>query len=221
MNLNEPEITPGAALYSPRTLRMYDWFVLGLSNRMIWRCPTPNLLELYQRHVTGRHMDVGVGTGYYLDKVRFPTPAPAIALVDLSPHSLEYAARRIRRYQPTIHRANVLEPFLVDGGGFESVGVTYLLHCLPGDLASKSVFFDHLRPNLAPGAVVFGATILGVGVKHNLPGRALMRTYNRQGFMGSAQDRVEDLEAALDRRFARHTVEVRGVVALFTASGPR
>ncbi|HEY8207299.1 MAG TPA: class I SAM-dependent methyltransferase [Myxococcaceae bacterium] len=213
----EPALTPGAAPYSPRLLSLYDSFVLGLSNRLWWKCPTPRLLELYQRNVTGRHMDVGVGTGYYLDKVRFHTPKPSIALVDLNRNSLEYTARRIARYQPTTHQANVLEPFQVDGGGFESVSLTYLLHCLPGDLATKAVFFDHLRPNLAPGAVVFGATILGVGVRHNLAGRAIMRGYNKQGIFGNAHDTVEALQAALEQRFARHTIEIRGVVALFTA----
>jgi hypothetical protein len=166
-------------------------------------------------------MDVGVGSGYYLDKVRFPTPKPSITLVDLNPHSLEHTARRIARYQPATYRANVLEPFQVDGGGFESVGVMYLLHCLPGDLASKAVVFDHLRPHLAPGAVVFGATILGAGVKHNLPGRTLLRVYNKRGIMGNTRDSAELLEAVLEKRFARHAVEVRGAVAMFTASGPR
>ncbi|HYV43728.1 MAG TPA: class I SAM-dependent methyltransferase [Myxococcaceae bacterium] len=219
--MTELAITPSAAAYSPRSLKMYDWFVLGVSNRLMWRCPTPKLLELYQRHVTGRHMDVGVGTGYYLDKVRFPTPEPVIALVDLSPFSLEYAARRIARYRPTTHRADVLAPFQVNGGGFESVGLTYLLHCLPGDLASKAVVFDHVRPHLAPGAVVFGATILGAGVRHNLGGRALMRAYNARGIMGNVRDAVEALESALAERFARHEVEVHGTVAMFTATEPR
>jgi len=219
--MTEPALTPGASLYSPRSLKMYDGFVLGLSNRFFWRCPTPKLLELYQRHVTGRHMDVGVGTGYFLDRVRFPTPKPAIALVDLNPYSLEHTARRIARYQPTSHRLNVLEPFQVEGGGFQSVSLTYLLHCLHGDLWSKAVFFDHLRPNLAPGAVVFGATILGAGAKHNLAGRALIRTYNQRGIFGNTGDTLEALEAALATRFARHQIEICGVVALFTATHGR
>jgi len=216
--VTEPALLPGAAPYSPRMLSLYDALVLGASNRLLWRCPTKELLALYQRHVTSRHMDVGVGTGYFLDRVTFPTPKPAIALVDLNPNSLEYAARRIARYAPTTHRANVLEPFQIPGGPYESVSLTYLLHCLPGDMASKSVFFDHLRPNLAPGAVIFGATILGQGVRHNVAARAVMRAYNKQGIFGNAQDTLDALHAALEKRFDRHTVEVRGVVALFTAT---
>ena len=216
--MSEPALTPGAAPYTPRVLKLYDALVLGLSNRFIWKCPTPAILELYQRHVSARHMDVGVGTGYFLDRCTFPSPEPRIALVDLSPDSLEYTARRIARYQPTTHRLNVLEPFQVEGGPFESVSLTYLLHCLPGDLASKSVFFDHLRPNLAPGAVVFGATILGAGVPHNFAARAVMRGYNKQGIFGNTHDTLDALRAALEKRFSRHTIEIRGVVALFTAT---
>jgi hypothetical protein len=137
--------------------------------------------------------------------------------VDLNPNTLECTARRIARYQPRTYCANVLEPFELDVGPFDSVGVNYLLHCLPGNLEAKSVVFEHLRPLLAPGAVVFGSTILADGAPHNLPGRLLMRAYNTRGIFGNARDTLASLDAALARHFPWHSLEVRGCVALFTA----
>src|SRR5687767_5061792 len=91
---------PGAAIYSPRTLRAYDAFVHGFSNPVAWRCPTRELRALYERHVSSRHLDVGVGTGYFLDRCPWPTPSPAIVLLDLNAETLRFAGERIRRYAP-------------------------------------------------------------------------------------------------------------------------
>ena len=78
------QVVAGQAVYSRRALHLYDPIVLGLSNRLIWKCPTPRLLTHYERHVTANHLDVGVGTGYFLDRCRFPSTTPRIALLDLN-----------------------------------------------------------------------------------------------------------------------------------------
>ncbi|HZM07834.1 MAG TPA: hypothetical protein VFC11_05185 [Methylocella sp.] len=63
-NVSPEQIAAGQAVYTKRMLGIYDWLVLGLSNRLIWRCPTQGLVAHYDRHVTANHLDVGVGTGY-------------------------------------------------------------------------------------------------------------------------------------------------------------
>lgn len=211
------DLTPGSAIYSPGALRLYDLFVLGVSNQLLWRCPTRGILALYDRHVSERHMDIGVGTGYFLDHCRFPSPKPEIALVDLNPNTLEFTAERIRRYNPACYRVNVLDPVKLDVPPFRSIGMNYLLHCLPGDMASKAAVFRNLRPMLAEGGVVFGTTLLGVGVPRNLLARRAMAFYNARGIFGNERDTLEGLEAALAANFSRHTVTVRGCAALFTA----
>ena len=74
------------------------------------------------------------------------------------------------------------------GGPFGSVGLCYLLHCLPGAIPGKSVLFDHLQPLLAPGARVFGATIVKGGERPSRPAQALMDIYNRKGIFANAED---------------------------------
>jgi SAM-dependent methyltransferase len=210
------DVEAGQAVYSPFVLAAYDWLVLGVSNSLIWRCPTADLRRLYDRNVADRHLDVGVGTGYFLDKAHWPAAPPSITLVDLNPNSLATAARRIRRYAPETMRANVLDPLPVMEP-FGSVGLSYLLHCLPGTIPEKAVVFDHIRPLLAPSARVFGATIVQGDVPRSRTAQALMDLYNRKGIFSNAGDRVEDLNAALGARFDSPRIEVKGNVALFEA----
>ena len=138
--------------------------------------------------------------------------------MDLNKHTLDYASRRIARYAPVTFQRNVLEPIELAGGAFDSVGVNYLLHCLPGTLRTKAVVFDHLRPLLNAGAVLFGSTLLQGGVKRGWAAKRLMRFYNGKGIFSNEGDDLETLTLELERRFRNVSVEVVGCGALFSAT---
>lgn len=209
------EVEAGQAVYSRFVLSIYDMYVHGLSNRLFWKCPTKRLIGNYNRHVSGNHLDVGVGTGFLLDKCRFPVAAPRVGLMDLNSNSLEVTARRISRYRPEVYRRNVLEPIAIDGDGFDSIGINYLLHCLPGSMDEKAVVFDHLCALLNPGGVIFGSTLLQSGVKRGRLAVKVMDVYNRKGIFCNRRDGVDDLEKNLSSRFSCYSVEVVGCAALF------
>jgi hypothetical protein len=113
---------------------------------------------------------------------------------------------------PENHRAEVLRE-----AGYGSIAVNYLLHCLPGPLRDKGrVVFEHLTPWLDPReGRLFGATILGQGVRHNALGRRLMAFYNGKGIFGNVEDNEDDLRRLLSEHFAAHELEIHGCVALF------
>ncbi|WP_229721870.1 class I SAM-dependent methyltransferase [Marinobacterium nitratireducens] len=211
------EVDAGQAVYTRNILSAYDLLVLGISNRWIWKCPTPRIEAHYNSQLSANHLDVGVGTGYFLDRCRFPGASPRIALMDLNDNSLAFAANRIARYRPEVWRQNVLEPIQAQIRPFDSIGINYLLHCLPGTIAEKAVVFDHLQPLLKPGARLFGSTILRQGVEPGATARALMSIYNRKGIFSNEADALNDLRGALEKRFARVSIEVIGCVALFSA----
>src|SRR5580693_7442666 len=206
-----------AAVYTPLTLAFYDLVVLGLSNSFVWQCSSRVLLDFCNEHISDKHLDIGVGTGYFLDKCRFPSTAPQIALYDLNPHSLAKSAKRLRRYNPSCYIGNALQRVDINMSGFDSISLNYLLHCLPGNLASKSIVFEHVKPLLRDGGVVFGATILGEGVRHNPLAKQLMKIYNAKGFFSNLSDRQSDLEAGLQAHFDELTIHIAGCVALFSA----
>jgi SAM-dependent methyltransferase len=205
----------GQAVYTAGTLRGYDTVVVRLSNSFVWRCPAARIRAHYDRHLTTAHLDVGPGTGFYLDRCRFPGPAPRLTLLDANPDVLRFAAARLRRYQPALHAADALKPIDLPPAEFRSVGLGHLLHCLPGDIAAKAVVFDNLIPLVEPGGVIFGSTILHHGVQHTRLGRVLLRAYNRKGIFTNLDDDLDGLERALAHRFDRFHLEIVGAVALF------
>jgi ubiquinone/menaquinone biosynthesis C-methylase UbiE len=210
------QVEAGHAVYTQRTLALYDFVVLGVSARFIWKCPTQRVEEHYDKHVTDNHLDVGVGTGYFLDRCRFPSPTPRIALMDLNDDALQFACRRIARYRPQTYRRNVLEPISLDGARVDSVGISNLLHCLPGSIESKAVALDHLKTVMKPDAVLFGATLLQGGVTRGWPARRLMAIYNGKGIFSNRGDDLDGLIRALHQRFTDVSIEVVGCAALFS-----
>ncbi|MGJ0506575.1 MAG: class I SAM-dependent methyltransferase [Methylocystis sp.] len=216
MTFTPEDVAAGQAIYTQNLLSVYDLLVLGVSNRFIWKCPTPRLLAHYDRHISANHLDVGVGTGYFLDRCFFPAPEPRVALMDMNPNALDFAARRIARYKPETHVRNVLDDIPFDGERFDSVGVNYLLHCLPGDMVAKARCFDSLAPLMKPGAIIFGATLLQGGVERSAPARALMNFYNAKGVFSNTRDDLDTLRRELKERFADVSIEVVGCGALFS-----
>ena len=215
MNATSEQVLAGQAVYTKQALKAYDFAVLGVSNRFLWKCPTRRLVEHYNHHVSANHLDVGVGTGYFLDNCRFPSPTPRVALMDLNPNTLDFASRRIARYQPETYRRSVLEPIQFDAPGFDSVGINYLLHCLPGTIELKAVAFDHLKALMNPKAVFFGSTLLQGGVPRNWLAKRLMDVYNEKGIFSNRWDHLDGLTQELKRRFNDVSVEVVGCAALF------
>jgi hypothetical protein len=202
-------------LPSRRSLATYDAAVLGFLSRAAWRCPASRVLEHYDRHVTSNHLDVGVGSGYFLDRCRFPDVNPRLGLMDISEPCLEMTMCRVSRYRPEVHLANVLAPLTFDTRPFDSVAVNYLLHCLPGTLASKGAVFENLAPLASPGGVVFGATLLHTGVASNSLARRVMRWSNARGVFSNIGDDIAGLRRVLDEHLVDASVELVGCVALF------
>jgi len=211
----DPSAPASAAVYSRRTLRAYDLFALGFANTFVWRCPSRLILDFYSEHISANHLDVGVGTGYFLDRCQFPSSNPRIVLADLNQNCLEMASHRLARYRPASHLANVMEPLHIDGPGFDSIGLGYLLQCVPGPMTGKRVVFDNLGQLLNEDGVVFGSTILGAGVKQNLFARALTKVYNSRGIFSNTTDTQSGLEAVLQGSFRDFSIHVEGCVALF------
>jgi SAM-dependent methyltransferase len=213
----QEKVEAGAAIYTRLFLSMYDWGALGLHCRFLWACPSRHMLDMYHQHVTSNHLDIGVGTGYFLDHCRFPSLNPRIVLMDLNPNSLHTASRRLARYNPQVYRRNALAPFDLGIPPFDSIGIMNLLHCLPGDMNTKRAVLESAGAVLNPGGVIFGSTILYKGVKRHPLATLTLKLVNRKGIMTNMEDDVAVLKQNLSHHFARSEVRVVGCVALFWA----
>lgn len=216
MKPTSEEIYAGQSIYTPRILTLYDFSVLTLSNSFLWRCPTSRLLHHFNQNISANHLDIGVGSGFFLDKCNFPGHRPRIGLMDLNPSAIKHTAARIVRYNPEEYIHNIYEPIDFFSPKFNSISLNYLLHCLPGNLADKCVVFDHIQSLADPGAICFGSTLLGDGVSLNWGAKHLMSFYNKSGIFSNSRDNAHNLEKELAKRFDIISFEIVGATALFS-----
>jgi hypothetical protein len=202
--------------YSPLGLKLYDPLIVETLAPRVWRCSPESIVAFYDRHVTSNHADLGVATGYFLDRCNFRSPNPRLALIDLQPHCLRYAAQRLARYQPETYLRCALSPIVgIPGGRFASIAIGGVLHCLEGDLPHKARVFDAIAPLARCGTKVFGYTLLNEGVD-SLMARMARAVLNRAGVVDNLNDTQSDLRAALESRFADVSIELSGCMALFS-----
>ncbi len=203
-------------IYSPGGLHLYDSFVMGLLADHVWGCRTEHFVDTYREHLRSTHADIGVGTGYCIDRCK-PGPTSRLALIDLRPSCLDYCARRLERFDPETFVRDAREPIQIDAHRFESIGLGGLLHSLPGKMRDKGVVFDALLPIAAPGAVVFGYTLVRDGAHRTVRRRLMHRLLNGLRIIDNDHDHMADLAAELGRRFTNCRLRLVGNVAFFSA----
>ncbi|KAK3954404.1 hypothetical protein QBC32DRAFT_207797 [Pseudoneurospora amorphoporcata] len=109
---------PGASIYSkPLMLTTYDKYVLGFSMTYLWRCPSSTILVPFfrQNFRAEKHLDIGVGTGFFVGDAlaerlakdedfmtlerdpdrKLVQPKIDITLMDLNGKALETARMRV------------------------------------------------------------------------------------------------------------------------------
>ncbi|EAN2945084.1 SAM-dependent methyltransferase [Citrobacter werkmanii] len=195
----------------------YELWELGLSNRLAWKCNTKIILQHYLDNISTKHIDLGVGSGYYLP---FLPNNCDISILDANPKKLEIALIKMRnkRLKQIIHH-DVYSHYPSElHGKFNSASMYYLLHCLPGSMESKIVVIENAKKLLSCRGTLFGATILGSRVTHNLAGKKLTAYYNKKGIYSNEKDSADELYRILSTNFLKVSLNVEGSVAFFSAS---
>jgi ubiquinone/menaquinone biosynthesis C-methylase UbiE len=214
---NDPSYK-GQAGYNSFMLAIYDPFVLGFMTRAVWRSPTPPSVELYRRHIGRRHLDVGPGTGYFIEKAG-PPAGTEITLLDANQNVLAHCSRRLAAMNPSTLEADVMKPLPIDGR-FDSAALNFVLHCLPGPQSHKAMAVRNVAAVLESDGVLFGGTVLGITERHTRAARVVLRAFNRNGAFDNLGDTADGLRDILEDSFEDVTVDVVGSTALFTASRP-
>ena len=209
----------GQREYTPFFLRIYDPVILGFFTRVVWRCPTTRLVDEYLRHVRHRHLDVGPGTGYFLEHAGLPEGSP-VTLLDPNAHVLGHASKRLRHLDITTVEADVCKTLPINGP-FDSAALAGVIHCLPGPLSSKATAVANVAAVLAPTGVLFGSSILGPSGSHTWLSRRALTVLNRRGTFDNLGDTRAGLGEILEASFERVELETVGSMAIFAATNPR
>ncbi|KAL9585998.1 MAG: hypothetical protein Q9212_001185 [Teloschistes hypoglaucus] len=218
----------GAAIYSQSWLLViYDWWVLGIVSTYAWACSVPQYtLPWFQKNLRkGQHLDIGVGTGYYLAKSDLT--GVQVTLADLNQDALDATRDRlvmegkVKSGETRCLLHDITRPLPASCPKFDSMSLYYLLHCMPGPVPAKTVVFSHLKHNLTADGVISGASILGKDVRHNLFGRLIMTFGNWNGMFDNRGDNAADFDEALREHFDDVETQVRGAIFLWRASKPK
>lgn len=209
----------GQSDYTRSLLRLYDPLVLGLAARFVWRCPTSRLVEGYRRHIRSRHLDVGPGTGYFIERSGLPGGSQ-VTLLDPNRNVLDHASRRLRHLRVTAVQADVLKPLPV-AGPFDSAALHLVIHCLPGPMARKAVAVANVAAVLEPTGVLFGASVLGMSGPQTWLSRRVLNAFNPRGAFDNLNDTEAGLHEILSASFEHVEIETVGSIAIFAATNPR
>ncbi len=205
----------GAASFTKFFLSFYDTFVMLIANRFIWKCSTGKIINFFNDNISSNHLDVGVGTGYFLNKCRFPGEKPTIHLMDLNMDPLEKTSNRLKRFGPVVHQWNILEPIQIELPKFDSICISNVFHCLRGNFNNKEIVLKNLRPFLNTNGNLFGLTILGKDVKAGLAYKLFNRVVNKLSIFSNLDDSLSDLEKILKSNFNHYELKLVGSVAMF------
>ena len=215
-------VNQGAHGYNSLTLAIYDYFVLYFMSTWIWRCSTSKVtLPLFRKNVSKRHLDIGVGTGYFTKCGKLPSKSE-LTLCDLNMDCLEMAKARLGRpdVKCNILYHDVFDPLADTAGPFESISMFYLMHCLPGPCSRKAAIFSHLKHNMTPDGVICGANVLGEPRFHTRLSWWSLNRINRKEHMDNLGDNEAEFTAALRKNFHEVVTQVIGAVFVFEARRP-
>jgi len=209
----------GQSGYNPALLAIYDVWVLKFMAPRVWKCPIRPAISRYRRYIGPRHIDVGPGTGYFIEHAA-PPLGTEITLLDPNPHVLKRASKRLAAWAPVAVEADVMKPLPVEGR-YDSAALSFVLHCLRGPMSNKATAIRNVADVLTADGVLFGGTVLGTRERHTRSARAFLWAFNKEGGFDNRDDTAEGLHEILDASFRQLAIERCGSAVLFTASGPR
>ena len=216
-DINELKPPVGASVYSRRSLRVYDFVVHFLSNRMVWRCPVQHLINHSRQFLSDNHLEIGVGSGKLFRKTAKGKVFERLVIADVNQDCLDVSAKTLRDSSPSIWKLDLLSPQFKSESpaNFQSIGLNYVLHCLPLSLAEKSRLCQQLVSRcLAPGGVLFGSTLMQ-DLNSSFLSKRLMKFYNRKKIFNNKDETLTAFEQQLSQLDLDFELYSKGCVCLF------
>lgn len=208
-------------LARPTALSHLDRWLLAAVYPGGWGGATREVLvPFFEAYCGATHLDVSVQRASCLTEVQWPERT-SLTLLDWQQagedDDFRGPALRLPRHLPcemlpTLSR----DPF----ARYHAISAFNLLHRLPDHPHQRGQVVSLLATLLRPEGVLYGATLLGRGVRHTWLARQLNAHFQRRGCFHNEGDDLFSLQRLLRRRFDEVELEQQGSLALFTARHP-
>lgn len=170
-------------------LNNYDYLVNNINCKYAWKCNQSVIKNLYKNNISKNHLEIGPGTGYFLKDYHFNN----LALMDINRDILKESQNnlKINSKNITIYQHNIFDnDNRVNNLNLDSIGLTYVLHCVPGKL---DFLLNNLVKNLnSNNYTIFGATV--IPNSNDFIASTELFFLNKTGIFSNYNDKMEDLE---------------------------
>jgi len=90
----------GQLFFSIMSHFLYDLGLYRFISPYIWRCSTQRLLDNYVENISRNHLEIGVGSGYFLKRTLCADFLQRLVLLDLNGRCLKKSVRRLQEFAP-------------------------------------------------------------------------------------------------------------------------
>lgn len=198
-----------------KNINNYDRIVNDFNCKHVWKCSTKNIIDNYQKNISNNHLEIGPGTGFFLNKKNTGINFKKLTLVDVNKDILQFSKKNLEQYYSNIEilHSDLFSQKISESIYFESVGVNYVLHCVTGNLQTK---LDNLIDNLGNNKYnLFGASVICDPLHMNTIAEYELIFLNTLGIFNNNEDTYYELEEYLNNRNIKFSLKKQGYVAIF------
>ena len=172
----------------------YDYFVNNINCKYIWKCDQRYIKKLYAHNITNKHVEIGPGTGYFIKKYQFRN----LHLIDINQDILNNSKKNLTNncQNIKIHNKNIFEINNKINEDISSVGLSYVLHCIPNNL---DISLDNLVENISTNnqITIFGSIV--IPNKKDIVAMTEIYTLNTVGIFNNINHNKQQLEYIIDK----------------------
>ena len=172
----------------------YDYFVNNINCKYVWKCDQRYIKKLYANNITNKHLEIGPGTGYFIKKYQFNN----LHLVDINQDILDNSKKNLSNscQNIKIHNQNIFENNNKINEDITSIGLSYVLHCVPNNL---DISIDNLVKNTKNDnqITIFGSTV--IPNKKDFLAMTEIYTLNTLGIFNNINHNKDQLECIISK----------------------
>ncbi|VVU94689.1 hypothetical protein CPAV1605_414 [seawater metagenome] len=199
------------------SLKYYDYLVNNINCKYVWKCDKSHILNNYKNNMSNNHLEIGPGTGYFLKK--FSCNNTKLTLMDINDNILNYSHGNLINNFKSINSINhnIFQKEFY--GNYKSVGINYVLHCIPGRIEDNvQILIDNLQPK---DCTIFGSSVITDTELVSILAKGELYFLNKFQIFNNKNDKSINLIRYLKNKNYNFNYEIIGNVMIFSINFKR